>query len=99
DLFAGEDWLYFPAIVPDIAIIRATSADERGNLTFEHEGAFLGALEQALAARNNGGTVIAQVKRRVQSGSLRTQDVRVPGVLVDYVVVAADQLQTTQTIY
>src|SRR5690606_14985322 len=60
---------------------------------------FLGALEQALAARNNGGTVIAQVKRRVQSGSLRTQDVRVPGVLVDYVVVAADQLQTTQTIY
>lgn len=97
--FAGEDWLYFPAIVPDIAIIRATSADERGNLTFEHEGAFLGALEQALAARNNGGTVIAQVKRRVQSGSLRTQDVRVPGVLVDYVVVAADQLQTTQTIY
>ena len=40
--FAGEDWLFFPAIAPDVAIIRATTADERGNLTFEHEGAFLG---------------------------------------------------------
>ena len=41
--FAGEDWLFFPTIVPDVAIIRATTADERGNLTYEHEGAYLGA--------------------------------------------------------
>ena len=68
--FAGEDWLYFPAVVPDVAIIRATSADERGNLSYEHEGAYLGGLDQALAARNRGGIVIAQVKRRVQAGSL-----------------------------
>ncbi|MGO4836780.1 CoA-transferase, partial [Rhizobiaceae sp. 2RAB30] len=61
--FDGEEWLYFRAIVPQISIIRATSADERGNLTYEHEGAYLGGLEQALAARNNGGVVIAQVKR------------------------------------
>jgi hypothetical protein len=53
--FEGEDWLYFPAIKPDVAIIRATTADERGNLTYEHEGAYLGGLDQALAARNNGG--------------------------------------------
>ena len=97
--FAGEDWLFFPAIAPDVAIIRATTADERGNLTFEHEGAFLGALDQALAARSNGGTVIAQVKRRARAGSFRPQDVRVPGILVDCVVVAPDQLQTTQTVY
>ena len=50
----------------DVAIIRATTADERGNLSYEHEGAFLGGLDQALAARNNGGIVIAQVKRVVQ---------------------------------
>ena len=61
--FEGEDWLYFPAIAPQVAIIRATTADERGNLTYEHEGAYLGGLDQALAARNNGGIVIAQVKR------------------------------------
>ena len=61
----------FRAIVPHVAIIRATTADERGNLSYEHEGAFLGALDQALAARNNGGIVIAQVKRVAEAGSLR----------------------------
>jgi propionate CoA-transferase len=97
--FAGEDWLYFPAIVPDVAIIRATTADERGNLTYEHEGATLGGFDQALAARNNGGIVIAQVKRIAQSGTLKPHDVRIPGVLVDYVVVDPHQKQTTQTDY
>ncbi len=58
----------FPAIVPQVAIIRATTADERGNLTYEHEGAYLGGLDQALAARNNGGIVIAQVKRITKDG-------------------------------
>ncbi|RVG53890.1 CoA-transferase, partial [Sinorhizobium meliloti] len=52
--FEDEDWLYFKAIAPQVAIIRATTADERGNLTYEHEGAYLGGLDQALAARNNG---------------------------------------------
>ncbi len=97
--FEGEEWLFFPAIVPQVAIIRATTADERGNLTYEHEGAYLGGLDQALAARNNGGIVIAQVKRITKDGSLRPHDVRVPGMLVDYVVVDPDQKQTTQTLY
>lgn len=97
--FAGEDWLFFPAIVPKVAIIRATTADERGNLTYEHEGAYLGGLDQALAARNNGGIVIAQVKRITKDGSLRPHDVRVPGMLVDYIIVDPEQKQTTQTDY
>ncbi len=97
--FEGEDWLYFKAIAPEVAIIRATTADERGNLTYEHEGAYLGGLDQALAARNNGGIVIAQVKRLARDGSLKPHDVRVPGVLVDYVVVDPEQKQTTQTLY
>jgi acyl CoA:acetate/3-ketoacid CoA transferase len=97
--FEGEDWLYFKAIAPQVAIIRATTADERGNLTYEHEGAYLGGLDQALAARNNGGIVIAQVKRIAKEGSLKPHDVRVPGVLVDYIVVDPDQKQTTQTLY
>lgn len=97
--FDGREWLYFPAIAPQVAIIRATTADERGNLTYEHEGAYLGGLDQALAARNNGGIVIAQVKRITKDGSLRPHDVRVPGMLVDYVVVDPDQKQTTQTAY
>ena len=97
--FDGEDWLHFPAIKPDVAIIRATTADENGNLTFEHEGATLGAMEMALAARNSGGIVIAQVKRVAQRGTLKPHDVRVPGILVDYIVEAPDQLQTTATAY
>ena len=97
--FDGQEWLYFPAIVPQVAIIRATTADERGNLTYEHEGALLGGLDQAMAARNNGGVVIAQVKRLVREGSLRPHDVHVPGNLVDYIVVDASQMQTTHTDY
>ena len=97
--FAGETWLHFPPLHPDVAIIRATTADENGNLTFEHEGATLGAMEMALAARNSGGIVIAQVKRVAERGSLRPHDVRVPGILVDVIVEAPEQLQTTATAY
>jgi propionate CoA-transferase len=97
--FDGEEWLYFKAITPGVAIIRATTADERGNLSFEHEGGILGPLDQALAARNNGGLVIAQVKRLAQFGTLKPHNVLVPGVLVDVIVVAPDQMQTTQTPY
>ena len=97
--FQGQEWLFFPAIAPRVAIVRATTADERGNLSYEHEGAFLGALDQALAARNNGGVVIAQVKRVVRAGSLKPQQVHVPGTLVDHVVVDPEQMQTTQTPY
>ena len=97
--FAGDEWLFFPAIAPRVAILRATSADERGNLSFEHEGAFLGGMDQALAARNNGGVIIAQVKRVVRAGSLKPQQVHVPGTLVDYIVVDPEQMQTTQTVY
>ncbi len=93
----GKTWLHFPNIAPDVCILRATTADERGNLTYEHEGAYLGGLEQAIAARCNGGLVIAQVKRMTAAGSLRPHDVRVPGHLVDLVVLDPDQKQTCET--
>jgi propionate CoA-transferase len=97
--FKGEDWLYFPALCPDVAIIRATTADEHGNLTFEREAATLGAMEMALAAHNSGGIVIAQVQRIAKAGTLRPQAVVVPGILVDVIVEVPDQLQTTATQY
>jgi propionate CoA-transferase len=97
--FEGEEWLYFPSIIPNVAIIRATSSDERGNLTFEHEGAYIGALDLAMAAHNNGGIVIAQVKRLIRDRPLKPHDVYVPGILVDFIVEAPDQWQTTQTPY
>jgi acyl CoA:acetate/3-ketoacid CoA transferase len=97
--FDGEDWLHFPNIAPDVCILRATTADERGNLTYEHEGAYLGGLEQAISARTHGGLVIAQVSRVTLAGSLRPHDVRVPGHLVDLIVVDPDQKQTCETPY
>ncbi len=97
--FGGETWLHFPNIAPDVCILRATTADERGNLTYEHEGAYLGGLEQAIATRTNGGLVIAQVSRVTAKGSLRPHDVRVPGHLVDLVVIDPDQKQTCETPY
>ncbi|MCP1249344.1 acyl CoA:acetate/3-ketoacid CoA transferase [Gluconobacter oxydans] len=97
--FEGEDWLYFPALRPDVAIIRGSTADENGNLTFEQEGATLGAMEMALAAHNNGGLVIAQVRRVAAQGTLKPHDVKVPGIPVDVIVEAPEQLQTTATAY
>ncbi|WP_426036530.1 acyl CoA:acetate/3-ketoacid CoA transferase [Cypionkella sp. TWP1-2-1b2] len=97
--FGGDTWLHFPNIIPNVAILRATTADEHGNLTYEHEGAYLGGLEQAICVRNHGGLVIAQVSRMTKRGSLRPHDVRVPGHLVDLVVIDPDQKQTCETHY
>ncbi len=97
--FAGETWLHFPVITPNVCILRATTADERGNLTYEHEGSYLGGLEQAVTVRNCDGLVIAQVQRVTMAGSLRPHDVRIPGHLVDVVVVDPHQKQTCETPY
>jgi propionate CoA-transferase len=94
----GSEYLFYPAVKADVAIIRATTADPYGNLSYEQECGTLGALDQAYAAHNNGGIVIAQVKR-LSDTQLPTQAVHVPGVLVDAIVVAPDQMQTTQTVY
>jgi propionate CoA-transferase len=97
--FDGEEWLYFPVIAPRVAIIRGSTCDYRGNLTFEQEGAYLGAMELALAAHNTGGTVIAQVRQIVENDTIKPHSVRVPGILIDYIVEVPDQWQTTQTPY
>ncbi|MEZ4702263.1 MAG: acyl CoA:acetate/3-ketoacid CoA transferase [Rhodothermales bacterium] len=95
--FDGDEWLYLRSIPIDVALIRGTTADELGNISMEHEGGYLGGMDQALAARNNGGIVIAQVKQIAAAGTLPAQSVRIPGILVDYLVLDPDQMQTTQT--
>ena len=86
----GEEWLFYKATPIDVALIRATSADPSGNLSMEKEALTLDCLAQAMAAHNNGGIVIAQVERIVEQGSIRPKDVKVPGILVDCVVLATD---------
>jgi propionate CoA-transferase len=86
----GQQWLFYKATPIDVALIRATSADPSGNLSMEKEALTLDCLAQAMAAHNNGGVVIAQVERIVEQGSIKPKDVKVPGILVDCVVVAED---------
>ena len=84
---AGQTWLFYRAIPIDVALIRATSADPRGNLLTDEESIIGEILAIAEAAHNSGGKVIAQV-RRLLDAPAPPQQVRVPGVLVDKIVVA-----------
>jgi propionate CoA-transferase len=95
----GEEWLLFRAFPIDVAIIRGTTADVNGNITTEHEGVTLAILAQATAAHNCGGKVIAQVKRVVAAGTLDPQRVKVPGILVDALVLDPEQRQNTGIAY
>ncbi len=91
--FGGEEYLFYPKIPIDIAIIRGTTADEDGNISMEKEPNTLGMLMMAMAAKNSGGKVIAQVERVTQRGTLNPRLVEVPGVFVDAVVVDPNQKQ------
>ncbi|MGN0404573.1 MAG: acyl CoA:acetate/3-ketoacid CoA transferase [Bariatricus sp.] len=95
----GEEYLLYKSFPVDVAIIRATTADEDGNLTFEQEGIIPECLSAAQAAKNSGGIVIAQVKRAVQKGTLSPLNIRVPGILVDAVVIDPGQRQSMLTDY
>ena len=97
----GEEKLFYHAIPIDVAVIRVTYADEKGNCTMEHEGVTLDALSIAQATKNSGGKVIVQVERVVQHGSLDPRLVKIPGILVDAIVVAKPEnhMQTFGTAY
>lgn len=83
----SSDYLMYKALPIQVAIIRATTADASGNLTFEHESLLCDQRIMAKAAKNSGGVVLAQVKRICANGSLSSREVGVPGVLVDCVCV------------
>ena len=99
--FAGEQWLHYPCPRIDVALIRGTLADEDGNVTLDKEGVLLEQLSIAQAARACGGIVIVQVERVVASGSLHPKAVKIPGLVVDYLVVGKPEnhMQTITTAF
>ncbi|HVO88127.1 MAG TPA: CoA-transferase, partial [Casimicrobiaceae bacterium] len=96
---AGEEWLLFKPVPVSVAFLRGTTADEDGNVTMEEEAVLGEMLAMAQATRRAGGIVVVQVKRMARRNTLPAKQVKIPGILVDFIVVDPEQRQTYATHY
>ena len=91
-IIGEKTYLFYPGFHIDVTMIRATYADEKGNLSFDHEALTGMELEMALAAHNNGGIVIAQVEQIVKADTIHPKKVRIHHSLIDYVVLSDQEM-------
>jgi acyl CoA:acetate/3-ketoacid CoA transferase len=86
----GEDYLFYKAPKPDWAFIRASIADEMGNMSLREEtirGTVL-SIAQATKACPRRGKVICQVRWLGKSGTLNPREVDIPFPLVDHIIIS-----------
>lgn len=95
--FNGEEYLFYPSFKVDVALLRGTIADEKGNISFAHEGIINEGLAVASAVHNCGGIVIVQVEYITKADTIPPKEVKIPGNLVDYVVKAENPMSCWQT--
>ena len=94
--FNGEEYLFYKSFPVNVALLRGTVADEKGNISFMHESIINEGLAVATAAHNSGGIVIVQVEYITKAETLNPKEVKIPGILVDYVVQATDPMACWQ---
>lgn len=94
----GEEYLFYRTLYPDVCVVRGTTCDPHGNITMEREAGIFDVLSMAMATRNNGGIVIAQVER-FSDEYANPHDVEVPGFLVDVVYDDPEQLMMDDCFY
>ncbi len=92
----GKEWLFYPTIPIDVALIKAWSADPNGNLGMRKEAGFWHNCPLAQAAKTANGITIAVVRELAGEGEIHPQDVIVPGCFVDFIVVDPDHGMTYQ---
>ena len=83
----GKENLFYHSFPINVALIKASYADEAGNISLEEEGVIGEQYNMAIAAHNSGGIVIVEVKDIKPKNSFRARNVLIHSSYVDYVVV------------
>lgn len=97
----GEEYMMYKLPKVNVAVIRGTYADENGNVVLTDEAILTDPIAVATAAKSCGGIVIAEVRAIAKAGTFKPKEIKVPGLMVDYVVIASPEnhRQTSGTIY
>ncbi|SKA12576.1 propionate CoA-transferase [Oceanospirillum multiglobuliferum] len=88
---AGQEHLFYKSFPIHIALLRGTTSDLQGNISMEREALPLDVLAIAQAVKNSGGKVLVQVERITQQHQVSPDRIRIPGILVDHVILAAPE--------
>lgn len=88
----GEDYLYYKLPKLTVALIKGTTADRNGNISFDDQFMSGDALSIVQAVKANHGKVIVQVDNTVKN-AVRPRNAVIPGCLIDAIVVVEAERQ------